>query len=82
MTSKYDIINYFIIKIPLERMRIALYDTDSKESKRKTHLLWQIMSKYYNDNEDYFKYYFEKVDMIEIPILSCLNQEEKKPKVM
>lgn len=80
LTSKYDIINYFISKISLDRMKMVLYDTDSKEDKRETHLLWQIMFKYYNDNRNYFESYFEKYDIIEIPILNYLNKGENQSK--
>lgn len=80
LTSKYDVINYFISKIPLDRMRMILYDTDSKESKRETHLLWQIMSKYYSDNRNYFESYFDKFDIVEVPISSYLKKENNKPK--
>lgn len=78
LTSKYDIINYFISMISLESMGKALYDTDSKE--RENHLLWQIMSQYYNDNRNLFKSYFEDFDIIEVPILSYLNKNENQLK--
>lgn len=82
LTSKFDVINYFISNISLDKMRMVLYDTDSKESKREKHLLWQIMSKYYNDNRKHFENYFEKFDVIEIPISRYLNKERNKPKGM
>lgn len=82
LSSKYDVVNYFISKIPLDRMRAILYDTDSKESKRESHLLWQVMSKYYVDNRDSFKSYFEKYDVVEMDISSYLNDKNNKPKGM
>ncbi len=78
LTSKYDLINYFISKIPLEKMKMLLYNTESRESKRETHLLWQIMSKYYSENKKYFENYFDKFNIVEIPISNYLSKENNK----
>ena len=82
LSSKYDVVNYFISKISLDRMRTILYDTDSKESKRESHLLWQIMSKYYIENRDNFESSFEKYDIVEMDISSYLNNKNSKSKGM
>ena len=76
LSSKYDIINYFMSKVSLEEMKKVLYDDDMKESKRESHLLWQIMSSYYKDNKDYLETFFEKYDIVEIPISSYLNKKD------
>lgn len=82
LTSKYDIVNCFISKVPLEQMQAILYDTAAKESKREKHLLWQIMSKYYTENRAYYESYFENYDIIEIPISSYLNKKENVNRIV
>ncbi len=75
LTSKYNIIDYFVSKTPLDSMRKLLYDTDAKESKRESHLLWQIMSRYYSDNEDSIRTFYRNYDIGEVPLAMYLNIE-------
>ena len=78
LSSKYDVIDYFMSKVSLEKMKKILYDTDLKESKRESHLLWKIMSQYYEDNKDLIENCSRKYDLVEIPLSSYLNQKNKK----
>lgn len=78
LTSKYNIIDYFVSKTPLDSMRSLLYDTDKRESKRESHLLWQIMSKYYADNEDNIRSFFGGYDIAEIPLEKYFRRKDDK----
>ncbi len=81
LSSKYNIIDYFVSKTPLDSMRKLLYDTDAKESKRESHLLWQIMSRYYSDNEDNIRSFFAGYDITDIPLESYLQRKDDKSRI-
>jgi len=78
LTSKYDVIHFMMSKIPLERMRVLLYDNDRKEQQRKSHLLWQIMEKYYMDHRNHLEYYSHNYELQEISLQSYFDKEKHK----
>ena len=72
LTSKYDILNFFMSRISLEQMKNLIWNNIDSQV-REEHLLWQIMSEYYKNNcNDIEK--MRDCEIIEIPIINFFNE--------
>ena len=75
LSSKYDVVDYFMGLVSLGEMRDILYDNDIDDDKRNGHFLWQIMSKYYEDNQDRISELSERYRLREMPIAEYCSRK-------
>lgn len=72
LTSKYDILDFFMSRVSLDQMKNLIWNNIDSQV-REEHLLWQIMSDYYQKNNDEIEK-LKDFEMLEIPIVNFSNE--------